>query len=252
MFAMSAFPRGGGSKSSSSAPSSEKDVLFGGSKRLQRMEDGSKRKGKGSAKSAAELQLAMGVSKPGLGMLKEMSGKQGKRIEPLVFGKYNIGCSALGYVLRLTNEKAIISLPGGSVGTVAFHEVSDVLYAQHLRDSQSRVSKSKQQTSIRKYLKIHQCVRVAVLQIEEMSDSKKKSMHLTMRSSVVNKYMQDKYLGEGIAISGCVTSKEDHGYVIGVGIPDAKCFLPFNSCPEDGKEMIKGKSVSYERSCMVW
>lgn len=237
---MSAFPRGGGSSTFRDDSSSQPDVLFGGNRRLQRMEDGSKRKGKDGGKSAAELQLAMGVSKPGLGMLREMSGKQGKRIEPLVFGKYNVGCSALGYVLRLTNDKAIISLPGGSVGTVAMNEVSDVLYAQHLRDSQNRTSKVKVQTSIRKYLKVHQCVRVAVLQIEEMSDSKKKSIHLTMRSSVVNKYMQDKYLSVGTAISGCVTSKEDHGYVIGVGIHDTKCFLPFKSCPDDGKEMSKG------------
>ncbi len=54
-------------------------------------------------------------------------------------------------------------------------------------------------------------VRVYVLGQAERSDAQKKTISLSMRSSLVNKGLAMKHFSVGFPISGCVSSKEDHG-----------------------------------------
>ena len=47
---------------------------------------------------------------------------------------------------------------------------------------------------------------------------KKNDIALSMRSSYVNRHLQMKNIGEGFTLSGCIASKEDHGYIISFGV----------------------------------
>lgn len=67
----------------------------------------------------------------GLGMTKRInsvtSAKAVIKIEAISFAKYKKGCLAIGYVLNVSNDKAIVSLPGGVTGVVQYNEISDVI-----------------------------------------------------------------------------------------------------------------------------
>jgi ribosomal protein S1 len=64
----------------------------------------------------------------GLGMTKTMDNSKHTKIESVTFNKLNSGCLVLGYVLQVTADRVVVSLPGSSTGMVVNYEVSDVLY----------------------------------------------------------------------------------------------------------------------------
>lgn len=61
-------------------------------------------------------------------MIKTNESNKATKIEAVTFNKLNSGCLVLGYVLQVSSDRLIVSLPGSSTGMVAHHEVSDVLY----------------------------------------------------------------------------------------------------------------------------
>lgn len=50
------------------------------------------------------------------------------KIEALNGAKYASGCAALGIVLSVHEDQVLLSLPGGLLGTIQYHEVSDVIH----------------------------------------------------------------------------------------------------------------------------
>jgi rRNA biogenesis protein RRP5 len=53
-----------------------------------------------------------------------------------------------------------------------------------------------------------------------------KTLKLSMRASLIQRGTFYKHLSAGMFVWGCVSSVEDHGYVISSGVGDAVCFLP--------------------------
>ena len=247
------FPRGNttDSKAAGGAARADSDNLFGGSARLARLETsigGKKAKGKRSKSDEVEA-MEMGLNaRVGLGMVKTLSSKELK-IDPVSFAKYQLGAQALGFVLQLSEIKAIVSLPGGCVGTVQLEEVSDVSYAI-IKNSGGEFLSSKKKgkggqtsaLSMKNLLSIHQPVRVHVLGQVETKGGKKKDLVLSMRSSHFNRHLQLKNLGEGFAVSGCIASKEDHGYVVSTGVPNASFFMPLTKVPASMGQLVPGTS----------
>jgi ribosomal protein S1 len=87
-----------------------------------------KKKRKGDELSGKSNALAPSLPTIGLGMTKTMDNSKHTKIEAVTFSKLNTGCLVLGYVLQVTADRVVVSLPGSSTGMVANHEVSDVLY----------------------------------------------------------------------------------------------------------------------------
>lgn len=69
------------------------------------------------------------LAEVGLGMAKTIANDKAVKIDNLNFTKYVTGVVAYGYVLQVNDTSAVVSLPGGVTGTVALHEVSDVIFA---------------------------------------------------------------------------------------------------------------------------
>ena len=75
---------------------------------------------------------------------------------------------------------------------------------------------------------------VVVVVLEQMTrgEGDKKTLALSMRGSLLHKGLSMQHLVEGFPVSGCVSSKEDHGYIISGGISGVNFFLPYKAVPE--------------------
>ncbi len=81
---------------------------------------------------------APSITAIGLGMTKKLDDNKTLKIDPVTFNKLNTGCLVLGFVLLVTSDRVIVSLPGSSTGMVAHHEISDVLYKMKMSRNSSR------------------------------------------------------------------------------------------------------------------
>jgi len=163
----------------------------------------------------------------------------------MTFGRYKPGCLCLGYVLTITDKHIVVSLPGGLTGIVLYHEISDVTYRNITALKSSPGKKNKQNLpSIKSLIQQMQQVRCYVLESTETDNEKKrKTISLSMRSAYINKGIAFKNLLPGYPIYGCITSKEDHGYVISAGMNGVTFFLPHDSIPQNTAEYIIGQPI---------
>lgn len=149
-----------------------------------------------------------GVVVPSIG-LGLVGDQKLQKVDMMSFGKLTTGCVVLGYVLQIEEKHLLVSLPGGFTGIVPYQEVSDVIH-----DSVANSANNSKSTtpSLGSLVKAHQAVRCFILGQAEKANSKKKTVTLSMRSSLINKGLAMKHFIPGFAISGCIASKEDHGY----------------------------------------
>jgi len=258
------FPRGGIDIISNNSNKTKRniddssDALFG-SKRTKRIEvvipkSSKKGKKKNDNNNDSNSNTNAIVLNVGLGMLKNDVTTKANKIDPMTFGQYKPGCLCLGYVLNVTDKLIVVSLPGGLTGTVPYHEISDVVYRDVTTSSSSSSSSSdnkkgkkmhQNMVSIKSLIQPMQQVRCYILEpIEKAgSDKKKKTLSLSMRSSYINKGLAFKNLLPGFPIYGCITSKEDHGYVISAGMNGVTFFLPHQAIPQSAGEYIIGQPI---------
>ena len=134
-----------------------------------------------------------------------------QKVDLMSFGKLSTGCIVLGYVLQVEDKHLLVSLPGGFTGIVPYQEVSDVIHDSVANNAANSKSTTPSLSSL---VQIYQVVRCFILGQAEKANSKKKTITLSMRSSLVNKGLAMKHFMSGFPISGCIASKEDHGYAL--------------------------------------
>ena len=268
----SAFPRGGDGSStgvkraSAEAPSSSNDLF--GSKRTKRIEvapvklsDKQKKLAKRAGGDKAKAGAGTGsLARAGLGQTNTSGGDHSvTKIEQLTFSKYQAGCLALGFVLNVTSSHAIISLPGGATGTVAYGEISD--YCNRLcQAGRSNVGgkgqkeygsdgKAKGSPLIRDLLPVNSPVKCYVLGVAEDKKSAKikKTLELSCRLSLVNRGLALRHLLTGTTVAATVASVADDGYIMSAGIPDVTFYLPENKVPSSAGRLTLGAT----RDCVV-
>lgn len=200
-------------------PRTADDSLFA-SKRLNRIEiatsSSSSKKGSKRPSLNAALQPV------------SVTGKDVKQVDPLSFTMYSVGSLVMGYVLQFSTNFAVISLPGGLTGVVPLEEVSDTLHqlctaANGQRKSHSSAG-SNGLPSFSDVLSLMQPVRCYVKEVmispsqaktgADAGKRAKKSLLLSLRSSLVNRGLALKHLSQGLPLSGCISSIEDRGYVV--------------------------------------
>ena len=134
----------------------------------------------------------------------------------------------MGYVLQFSSHFAVISLPGGLTGVVHLEEVSDTLHQLCAAANTQRKSHSNAGShglpALSDVLSLMQPVRCYVKEVVISSNQAKtgadtgkrtkKSLVLSLRSSLVNRGLALKHLSQGLPLSGCISSIEDHGYVV--------------------------------------
>lgn len=188
------------------------------------------KKKNGIATTAAILKSPVADS-IGLGMTRSSGSNKALQIDHVSFSKYIPGTLALGFVLYIRDDYVAISLPGGSIGHVYYPEISDTIHTLVGQSSKDGKKSASLLPAMRTLVSVMQPVRCYVLSVTERSETERRTIVLSMRSSLVNRGLAIKHLIPGFPISGCIVSKEDHGYVLSAGMSGVTFFLPFKTAP---------------------
>jgi rRNA biogenesis protein RRP5 len=93
--------------------------------------------------------------------------------------------------------------------------------------------------SIRDVLHLHQPVCCYILeQTDRENHTNKKNLALSMRASLVQRGLTLHHLLPGFPLLGCISSREDHGYVVSAGISGVNFFLPFKALPSANNDQL--------------
>ncbi|CAH0594506.1 unnamed protein product [Chrysodeixis includens] len=134
------------------------------------------------------------------------------------------GLLVLGRVKDILDTKLIISLPCRLIGSIMACHISEAynkLLEEYVNDKSDKV------VELDKMFRLGQYVAVKVLEVQGVS------VMLSMMPQHVNGQKTHADLQKGSLIQAAVSSVEDHGYVMDVGIDNTRAFLPkANTNPE--------------------
>ncbi len=185
------------------------------------------------------------TDKAGLGMAKTLGDGKSIQIENLSIKKYAIGSLVFGYVLQIKDNHIVVSLPGGITGIVSYAEMSDVCYQLHSRidnvSASRKARRDEEKASLKELIKIMHPVRCYVRGVD--TESKRPTLQLSMRLSLIHRGMAMKHLMNGIPITASILSIEDDGYMMSTGIPDVTFFLKSKHVPQSLGKMVVGRTL---------
>ncbi|CAL8133153.1 unnamed protein product [Orchesella dallaii] len=156
-------------------------------------------------------------------------------VVPLTYDQIVEGMLSIGIVSRIRDHEMYISLPGRTGGTVSITNISTPYlnimekYAGEKPTTDDDVCVY----TLKDLFQIGQQVVVKVAKVERSETSTKIS--LTMNPKDLHEFYSTTMLKEDLVMIAAIQSKEDHGYVMDVGINGARCFLP----EADANKLIK-------------
>uniref|UniRef100_A0A7M4F1A3 Protein RRP5 homolog n=1 Tax=Crocodylus porosus TaxID=8502 RepID=A0A7M4F1A3_CROPO len=236
------FPRGGTQKKPEKgrAPrqSIEQDNLFdthheeGSQKRKRNQEQPEKRK-----KLKAEKKQAVKDRARDFDLLT---------VETLSEGVLLLGC-----VKEANSFELVVSLPNGLTGFVQVTDICDS-YTQMLSEQVAKQELVEDLNSLSDLYPPGMLVRCAVTSLQKTTDGHQ-SVKLSINPKDVNKALNTLALRSGMLLSGLVSSVEDHGYLIDVGVSGTKAFLPRQKAQDYLKSSNKGAELKIGQylNCLV-
>ncbi|XP_006756522.1 PREDICTED: protein RRP5 homolog isoform X3 [Myotis davidii] len=226
------FPRGGTRKTHKSeiAPqqSVEQDNLFD----ISTEEESIKRKKsqKGPAKTK-KLKIEK----------RESSKSIEEKFEILSIESLCEGMRILGCVKEVNELELVISLPNGLQGFVQVTEISDA-YTKKLNEQVEQEEPLKDLASLPELFSPGMLVRCVVSSLG-ITEKGKKSVKLSLNPQNVNKVLSAEALKPGMLLTGTVSSLEDHGYLVDIGVGGARAFLPLQKAQEYIRQKNKGAKL---------
>ncbi|OUM67352.1 hypothetical protein PIROE2DRAFT_40141, partial [Piromyces sp. E2] len=140
------------------------------------------------------------------------------------------GMCILGAIKEINELELVISLTNGLTGFVSITEISEEIskIAEQVANDDADEDELPELNSL---FTVGQLVACA---ISELSDAgNKKKINLSIKPSIVNSSLVAKDVSSGMMLNAEVVSKEDHGYIMSVGIEGVKAFLNNKNIPED-------------------
>ncbi|XP_061492087.1 protein RRP5 homolog isoform X2 [Rhineura floridana] len=134
------------------------------------------------------------------------------------------GVLLLGCVKESNQFELVISLPNGLTGFVQVTRICDA-YNKMLNEQVATDEHLEDLNSLSDLFFPGMLLRCAVVGVEKTTAGRQ-SIQLTINPKDVNKALNAATLRPGMLLSGCISSVEDHGYLIDIGIHAAKAFLP--------------------------
>ncbi|XP_071987185.1 protein RRP5 homolog isoform X4 [Engystomops pustulosus] len=145
-------------------------------------------------------------------------------IELLCFGNIHEGMLFLGCVKEAREFELVVSLPYGLIGFVQATCICEA-YTELLKE---QVEKDKLLDSLSPLSELYSpgmLVRCTVLSLGRLSTNRQ-SIQLSLNPKLVNSELSASTLQKGMFLCGCVSSIEDHGYLVDIGIAGTYAFLP--------------------------
>ncbi|XP_032986420.1 protein RRP5 homolog isoform X3 [Rhinolophus ferrumequinum] len=226
------FPRGGTRKTHKSEKALrqpvEQDNLFD----ISTEEDSTKRK-KSQKEPAKTKKLK--IEK------RESSKSVREKFEILSIESLCEGMRLLGCVKEVNELELVISLPNGLQGFVQVTEICDA-YTKKLNEQVAQEEPLKDLVLLPELFSPGMLVRCVVSSLG-ITERGKKSVKLSLNPKSVNKVLSADALKPGMLLTGTVSSLEDHGYLVDIGVSGARAFLPVQKTQEYIRQKNKGAKL---------
>ncbi|XP_037329147.2 protein RRP5 homolog [Pungitius pungitius] len=230
------FPRGGTAKkpteSKTKVERTEVDNLF------QSNEQAETKKRKGAAKDADKK---FKKPKTGKGDRGLTLNAEAKCVEILHIKNLKEGTLMLGCVKDVTDFEVTVGLPCGMEGFLSIMNISDS-YTKLL--SEQLDSADTEEICSLQHLFYPGMVLRCILAKLDVGKQGSLSFQLSINPKLVNKALSSSTLKAGMALSGCVESVEDHGYIVDIGINGTNAFLPKNVRENFPEELKVGQYLT--------
>ncbi|XP_006273719.2 protein RRP5 homolog [Alligator mississippiensis] len=161
------------------------------------------------------------------------------------------GMLLLGCVKEANSFELVVSLPNGLTGFVQVTSICDS-YTQMLSEQVAKQELLEDLNSLSDLYPPGMLVRCAVTSLQKTIDGHQ-SVKLSINPKDVNKALNTLALRSGMLLSGLVSSVEDHGYLIDVGLSGTKAFLPRQKAQDYLKSPNKGAELKIGQylNCLV-
>ncbi|XP_012517090.1 PREDICTED: protein RRP5 homolog [Propithecus coquereli] len=226
------FPRGGTRKIHKSEKafqqSVEQDNLFN----ISTEEESTKRKKnqKGPAKTK-KLKIEK----------RESSKSVREKFEILSVESLCEGMRILGCVKEVNELELVISLPNGLRGFVQVTEICDA-YTKKLNEQVAQEEPLKDLLHLPELFSPGMLVRCVVNSVG-ITERGKRSVKLSLNPRNVNRVLSAEALKPGMLLTGTVSSLEDHGYLVDIGVDGTRAFLPLPKAQEYIRQKNKGAKL---------
>uniref|UniRef100_A0A8B9T781 Protein RRP5 homolog n=1 Tax=Anas platyrhynchos TaxID=8839 RepID=A0A8B9T781_ANAPL len=154
------------------------------------------------------------------------------------------GMLLLGCIKEVSDFELVISLPNGLTGFVPVTQISDA-YSKML-------SKQVDLHSLLDMYSPGMLVRCIVTSVEKSADGRR-SIKLSINPKNVNRGLNASALTSGMLLSGFVSSAEDHGYLIDIGVNGTHAFLPRQKAQNYIKAVKRGPDlkIGQNLNCVI-
>ncbi|XP_051656636.1 protein RRP5 homolog isoform X1 [Manacus candei] len=157
----------------------------------------------------------------------------------------------LGCIKEITEYELVISLPNGLLGFVPITQISDA-YSKLLSQQVAQGELPEGLNSLSDVYSPGTLVRCIVTSVEK-SDDGRRSIKLSIDPKKVNKGLNALALATGMLLSGSVSSVEDHGYLIDIGVSGTHAFLPHEKAKNYIKALKRGPDlkIGQNLTCVI-
>ncbi|EGF78009.1 hypothetical protein BATDEDRAFT_13567 [Batrachochytrium dendrobatidis JAM81] len=174
----------------------------------------------------------------------------------LSYKKLDVGMCLLGVVKDINSLEMVVSLPNQLTGFVSLTEISDYISKQveaavdsdnedEDTDMNSSAKDELDLPSLESYFQIGQSVVCKIISADQTS--KNKRIDLSLKPEAVNEGIEKTNIVSGMVLPMCVTSKEDHGYILSLGIKGVSGFLK----NEHASAYLSSKNLLGKTFCLV-
>ncbi|XP_032844612.2 protein RRP5 homolog [Tyto alba] len=172
-------------------------------------------------------------------------------IEPLTIEALCEGMLLLGCIKEVSDYELVISLPSGLSGFVPVTQISDA-YSKMLSKQVAQGELLEDLNSLMDMYSPGTLVRCIVTSVEKSADGRR-SIKLSVDPKKVNKGLNASTLASGMLLSGFVSSVEDHGYLVDIGVSGTHAFLPHQKAQNYIKAVKRGLDLKIGQSlnCVI-
>uniref|UniRef100_A0A8C0P9H3 Protein RRP5 homolog n=1 Tax=Canis lupus familiaris TaxID=9615 RepID=A0A8C0P9H3_CANLF len=172
---------------------------------------------------------------------RESSKSVREKFEVLSVESLREGMRILGCVKEVHELELVISLPNGLQGFVQATEICDA-YTEQLNEQVAQEEPLKDLVCLSELFSPGMLVRCVVSSVG-ITESGKKSVKLSLNPKNVNEVLSAEALKPGMLLTGTVSSLEDHGYLVDIGVSGARAFLPLQKAQEYIRQKNKGAKL---------
>ncbi|XP_010127609.1 PREDICTED: protein RRP5 homolog [Chlamydotis macqueenii] len=172
-------------------------------------------------------------------------------IEPLTVEALCEGMLLLGCIKEVSDYELVISLPNGLSGFVPVTQISDA-YSKMLSKQVAQGELLEDLHSLLDMYSPGTLVRCIITSVEKSADGRR-SIKLSIDPKKVNKGLNASALASGMLLSGIVSSMEDHGYLIDIGVSGTHAFLPRQKAQNYIKAVKRGPDlkIGQNLNCVI-